>query len=218
MKSHPPENETDPPISASAARRTQARIELRAKILAAAAELFIARGYEGLSMRQLGERIGYSPATIYLHFANKDALLLALLSDGYNELGRRLAAVAAATHDPLERIAAVGRAYVAFGREQPMHYQLMFMRRADVLRERLAERSERVDAFQVLQLTVTQAQAAGVLQPGDTLAISLTLWATVHGMVGLFLVGPPLPEAQIQVTIETTIAGILYGLAKEGLR
>ncbi|NTU80497.1 MAG: TetR/AcrR family transcriptional regulator [Chloroflexales bacterium] len=198
--------------SSSAARRAQARADLRAKILAAAAELFVAGGYQGLSMRQLAERIGYTAPTIYLYFANKDALLFALLEEGYNELGERLAAVAAAEPVPIARLAALGREYVAFGRERPMHYQLMFMQRADFLQARLAARANRVDPLAVLQEAVAAAASAGAIRAADPQVITLSLWAAVHGLVGLLLIGPPLPEEQIRALVDTTIAAMLAGL------
>src|SRR4051812_41495077 len=45
--------------------------DLRRKILAAALEILANEGYQQLSIRKLGERIGYSPTTIYLHFIDK---------------------------------------------------------------------------------------------------------------------------------------------------
>lgn len=204
----------DRPPSASAARRAREREELRSKILAAAAELFVAAGYEGLTMRGLAERIGYAAPTIYLYFANKDALLFALLEEGYNELGARLAAAAADQARPLPRLEALGRAYVAFGRERPTHYQLMFMRRADFLQSRLAARPGEGDAFEILQLAVAHATGAGAIHVADPLAATLALWAAVHGLVGLLLIGPPMPEAQTELLITTTITAMLAGLAQ----
>jgi AcrR family transcriptional regulator len=201
--------------TASAQRRAQARDDLRAKILAAAAELFVERGHEGMSMRQLAERIGYTPATIYLHFENKDALLFALLDEGYRDFGERMAA-AAAEPDPLARLETLGRTYIAFGLENPTHYQLMFMRRADFLQAKLAARADHIDAFEVLQTAVAQALAAGVLQPANPLAASIALWSTVHGLIGLLLIAPTFEPAMRQEIIDTTLRTLLTGIAARG--
>lgn len=207
-----PQSDKPAARSASAVRRAQAREDLRAKILAAAAALFVEQGYEGLSLRRLAEQIGYTAPTIYLYFANKDALLFALLDEGYNQLGAHLAEAAAAHAEPLARLEAIGRAYIAFGRAHPQHYQLMFMRRADFLQARLAARPGAGDPFAVLQGAVAQAIAAGALPPGDMLSYNLALWSAVHGLVGLLLIGPPLTEEQTQQIITTTARAVLDGL------
>ena len=63
----------------SATRRKQQQDELRAKILDAARELFVAHGVEAVSMRKVAEKIGYTATTLYNHFEDKDALLHAPL-------------------------------------------------------------------------------------------------------------------------------------------
>ena len=54
----------------------------------AAGELFLKHGYEGFSLRQVAEQIGYSPGTIYLYFDNKDDLLRALADEGLSPFSR----------------------------------------------------------------------------------------------------------------------------------
>ena len=61
--------------TASRHRREQEKEELRQTILKAAGALFLEQGYDGFSMRHLAESIGYSPATLYLYFRDKDDLL-----------------------------------------------------------------------------------------------------------------------------------------------
>ena len=75
---------------ASRRRRETQKQELRQAILEAASSLFLEQGYEGFSLRQVAERIGYTPTTIYLYFADKDALLFALLDDAFDRFGAAL--------------------------------------------------------------------------------------------------------------------------------
>ena len=69
--------------AASRIRREQQRQELRQAILTAASDVFLAQGYAGFSVRQVAERIGYSAATIYLYFQDKDDLLFAVVDEGF---------------------------------------------------------------------------------------------------------------------------------------
>jgi AcrR family transcriptional regulator len=194
-------------------RRADEQQELRQAILAAAGELLLERGYEGFSMRRLAARIGYTATTLYLYFENKEDLLFTLLDDGYREFGERLAGAAATTDDPLERLERIGRAYIRFGLENTVHYQLMFMRRSDFLWSRLAAREhDHVDSLQVLQGAVRSALLAGVLQPAPAEVLALSLWAIVHGVVALFIAAPPFPPEFVEQVMEQTLHSMLQGI------
>jgi AcrR family transcriptional regulator len=204
----------DQPISASAERRAHAKAELRQAILKAAGELFLERGYEGFSMRQVAERIGYTATTLYLYFKNKEDLLFALLDEGYAELSQRLQDAAVAEPDPVQRLARMGSAYVAYGLQHPLHYQLMFMRRPDFLLSRMAmvQDATHVNALDVLQQAVGAALAVGALKPGDALTYSLSLWSVVHGVVALALMAPLFDAGQIERMADVTITAYLEGV------
>jgi AcrR family transcriptional regulator len=50
----------------------------RERILDIALELFTEHGYDKTSLRQIAERLGFTKAAIYYHFASKDDILMAL--------------------------------------------------------------------------------------------------------------------------------------------
>ena len=56
--------------------------DTRQRILAVAQELFIEQGYDGTSLREISERLGFTKAALYYHFHSKDEILLALLETG----------------------------------------------------------------------------------------------------------------------------------------
>jgi AcrR family transcriptional regulator len=173
---------------ASRVRRERRRSELRLAILDAAAELFLERGYEQFSMRQVAERVGYTATTIYRYFADKDALIFAVVDRGFERFGAALDEAAASTTDPVERLFALGRAYVAFGLANRAYYQLMFMQRSDYLAAAPAEAKEpRYATFLTLQRAVEAAIEDGVIRRGDALEYSHAIWALVHGIVSIAL-------------------------------
>ncbi|MEI6899671.1 MAG: helix-turn-helix domain-containing protein, partial [Bacteroidota bacterium] len=86
-------------------RKTKERQELKDLILSAAKSLFIEKGIDETSIRNIAERIEYSPATIYLYFKDKDEILHELHSQGFQELGSRMS-VLMAVGDPFERLKA----------------------------------------------------------------------------------------------------------------
>jgi AcrR family transcriptional regulator len=184
-------------------RQVQEKQELRQTIVATAGELFLEQGYDHFSLRKVAERIGYSPTTIYLYFRDKDDLLFTVVDEGFTRFGQQLQAAAASTEDPWERVIALGRAYIAFGLQNQLYYQLMFMQRADFLTyERKGEGQPRLATFVVLQKAVQQAIEAGVIRPGDAETYSNVLWAMVHGMVSLAISLPAFYGTRLQQTME----------------
>jgi AcrR family transcriptional regulator len=172
----------------SAERREQGKLELHQTILEAAAKLFEEKGYEGFSLRQVAEEIGYSPTTIYLYFKDKDDLLLNVVYDGFKLFGESLQQAYDSVQDPLERLRVVGWAYFHFAMSHPIHYRLMFMQRGEFLRQKPpAGYDSVIDSFGVIQRTIAEGIEAGVMIPGDLRSYSTLIWASVHGVVSLIL-------------------------------
>ncbi len=172
----------------SALHRARQKEDLRRAILNAAAELFASKGYEGFSLRQVAEAVGYSPTTIYLYFTDKDELLFQVAMEGFQDFGARLQAAYDGADNAPERIAQLGRAYVCFGLERPVHYRLMFMQRGEFLeRPAPAGCTPVIDSFGVLRRTVEEGLASGELRGPGTDVLTSFLWSLVHGLVALSL-------------------------------
>lgn len=95
-------------------RREHKKAGTREKILEAARELFISKGCDGVSMRQVAERIEYSPTAIYLHFADKEELFRELCYRDFKRLAQIFQNLGIYT-DPIARLRQIGRAYIEFG-------------------------------------------------------------------------------------------------------
>jgi AcrR family transcriptional regulator len=169
-------------------RRDREKSELRGKILDAARELFVEQGYDAVTMRKVAERIEYSATAIYLHFADKEALLREIV-------GADFAALAAQFHrlaridDPIERLVRVGRAYVEFGLAHPNHYRLMFGARPGPPHEPppATAGDPQQDAYAFLRSVVVDAMEKKCLRPElrDPDLVAQVLWSGVHGIVSL---------------------------------
>src|SRR6266568_2054345 len=101
------------------------RQEIRQSILSAAREIAAEEGWQAVTTRKVAERIEYSQPTIYEYFANKEAILLALLCYGYEQLVAVMQVAFASTDDPEERILAMTAAYWDFAFHSPELYQVM---------------------------------------------------------------------------------------------
>ena len=106
-------------------RRERERQEIRQRILSAAREIAAEEGWQAVTTRKVAERIEYSQSTIYEYFANKEAILLALLRSGYEQLVEVVQAAFASTDDPEARLLAMTEAYWDFAFRSPELYQVM---------------------------------------------------------------------------------------------
>jgi AcrR family transcriptional regulator len=194
-------------------RRERERGALRQSILDAAAGLFAADGYEAFSLRQVAESIGYSATSIYLHFKDKDELLLHVVLEGFRGFGEALQAGYLSTDDPQERIHAIGRAYLRFGLDHPLHYRVMFMQNREMLAKKtLAGKESVIDSFAILKKAVIEAMQAGAIEVGDPNAASALFWSGVHGIVSLTVALGQLTNSQAEQLFEWQIRLFTAGL------
>jgi AcrR family transcriptional regulator len=115
-------------------RQERDREAVRRAILDAARDLFVAEGYDNVSIRKIAERIEYSPAAIYGYFPSKDDIFFALAEEGFRLLGdpglgeaqQRLQTLPT----PLERVRALFWRLYEFSRQHPEYFALMFVDRS----------------------------------------------------------------------------------------
>ena len=174
--------------------------DLRTAVLDAARQRLVREGYRDLSMRDVARAVGCSVSSIYLYFANKDALVHALMDEGFERWHRRMREVAGAEVTPAARLEAVCRAYVEFGLANPEFYEIMYMFHSDRMaryprelfrraRRNLEELGALADAYAETYAGVRRAAGSGADRAGDAGDVgdaqvrATALWATLHGIV-----------------------------------
>ncbi|MGN6472169.1 MAG: TetR/AcrR family transcriptional regulator [Mycobacteriales bacterium] len=189
--------------------------QLRAEIVAAAKELLAAStSVDEVSIRAVADAVGVTPPSIYLHFADKNELVAAVVADVFTELDAAMVQAAARASDPLARLHAHGLAYVRFALEHPEHYRIAAMDpcpRPDV-DEVLAS-----GAFVHFGATVQECIDAGIFAADDPLAITLDLWAAAHGIAALMIAKPFLPWGDREAVAERVLCAAALGHAAGGL-
>ena len=198
-------------------RQDRERQAVTASILDAARDLFIAEGYQSVSIRKIAERIEYSPAAIYSYYASKDDIFLALAAEGFHRLDDKVRA-AMTTADPLENVRGCWWAFYEFSQEQPAYFQLMFVDRS------VPRITQQWEGFEFLQQMLTNAVTAiqtaidaGVfpktLSPNAAMHM---LWASLIGpaIVGLRhrLASGEDYDALARDVLNATIAGLQAGV------
>ena len=172
-------------------RRTRERVETRQRIVDAAREMFVRKGYEATTMRAIAQRIEYTPTAIYHHFRNKEALLTELSTQDFRALAQAFQRIGQVA-DPVERLRRIGQAYIEFGIEHPMHYRLMFMTphpRVAAAKTGIKRGDPGQDAYAFLLHACEDAIAAGRFRPdlNDAHEVAQILWAGCHGLVSLHI-------------------------------
>lgn len=173
----------------SADRIERERHQKRARILAAARELFVERGFEAVTLREIAQRIEYSTTAIYVQFADKAALIEAMITEDFAAFAKGLEE-ARIVVDPVHRLVELQNAYVDFALRMPHHYQLLFLTPANTPEQTPHESPMQIEGYRVLLATVTECIESGRFRADltDVNSVTQTIWACVHGMVSLQIV------------------------------
>lgn len=205
-------------MATSATKRPRAKRgegdKLRAQILESANALLIETGdQEAVSIRAVAERVGVTPPSIYMHFADKNELLFAVCEQHFDELDRVIQHATRGVEDPLEALQQGGRAYIRFGLENPEQYRILFMSKPAAAPDGFQEeRLKGSSAFDHLVEMVEAATSGGILA-GDPVTNAICLWVSVHGITSLLLSHPNFPWPDREPLIDAVLATPMFGLA-----
>jgi AcrR family transcriptional regulator len=160
----------------------------QARIFAAARQLFDQGGVEAVSMRRIAEKVGITPMAIYKHYPDKDALLNALMLDGFAAWEARVEKIR--TTEAVAWLRQVDDEFLEFALKEPRRYEAAFLLKASAARrypeDFLAGRSPVVTR---ILARIEQARAQGLI--GDVPAIDIAIMgaALSQGMVSLYRAG-----------------------------
>ncbi len=177
-------------------KKTYHHGDLKNALIKAGADILSKEGVSALSLRKVAQKAGVSHAAPYAHFADKQALIAAISTEGYKQLYEKIAQ--AAEHyrsDPLRRLVEASWAYVQFALDEPDQFKVTL--------SGMIEKEQEYPAFveiarqsfgQVVEI-VEQCQQAGILRKGAPDLTAVSVWALIHGFVTLLM------ENQISHTV-----------------
>lgn len=202
------------PAAARKPRHAYHHGHLRQALVDQAVRTIRSRGVEGLTLREVGQDLRVSRTALYRHFADKQALLAAVAAEGFRTFRQALEqAWTPSAHDRAGFVA-MGHAYVAFAREHPSYYRVMFGGFVAKVEcdPGLAEVAD--SAFGVLVGAIAEMQAAGVVEAGDPEALAVFVWSAVHGLALLVIDGQlARPGVDVAEVIDLTMAQVWRGIA-----
>ena len=200
-------------------RRAYHHGNLSEALVQAALDLIAEYGPAGFTFAEVTRAVGVSPAAPYRHFRDRDALMADVARRGFERFADSLArAWNEGRPDPLSAFKNVGRAYLAFAREEPAYYAAMFEARLppDMSRE-LANATDQ--AFSVLRhASETLIAELPKRDRPPALMMSLHVWALSHGIASLFGRGdsarrkvPMRPEDLLEAGVLIYLDGLGFG-------
>jgi AcrR family transcriptional regulator len=196
-------------MTSGVTERDRAKADRQAAILHEAARLFAERGFSGVSLEELGAAVGVSGPAVYRHFANKQALLGAILVRVSERLLGGGQQVIAVNDSPSERLDGLIRFHVDFA-----------LTDADVIRVQdrdLASLSDddrhRVRRLQREYVDLWMAVLAG-LHPTRAEA---DLRVRAHACFGLINSTPHSVRRARSAPADSTVRGILESMASAAL-
>jgi AcrR family transcriptional regulator len=200
--------------SMATARKAYHHGELRDSLLQTAEALLEEEGPAGLSLRKVGRQLGVTPGAPYRHFEDKDALLAALATEGFQKLRASMLADQESAPDGQERLRRAGIGYLQFASSHPELLRLMFgwMPSRDV--PELCEAGDA--AFDALEGILQSCEDEGLLSRSVS-AAGLLAWSAVHGAAFLLIderIQLPEPETNAECVLNAMHESIWQGIGR----
>ena len=184
--------------------------QLREEIIDATTELLLQTGHaKAVSIRSVARRVGVTSPSIYLHFADKDALLDAVCARYFEKLDEQMQRVAAGQPSAIDVLRAQGLAYVRFATQTPELYRIATMGEgrpgSDV------DMTLNSSAFVHMRGSIEALIAEGVYPAGDPTTLALELWTAAHGVAAMLISRPYLPWGDVEAFADRVLRAVCFG-------
>jgi TetR/AcrR family transcriptional regulator len=172
-------------------KEKQQRIEL---ILKAAEKVFIIKGMEHATMSDVAELAELGKGTLYLYFTSKDDILFALTGKAIEELHKEFVKASAKPKTAIDKLRALGMAYMDYCGKNPLKYQLINFYRVQPVKPehekeipnffKCHEVSQKL--FELMVQIIVKGQADKTISKHvDPFQTALVLWGTSTGIYQL---------------------------------
>ncbi len=164
---------------------------------------------KAVSIRSVAQRVGITSPSIYLHFADKDALLDAVCARYFERLEDVMQEVVREQPSTIDRLRAQGLAYVRFAVGNPELYRIATMGEgrpgSDV------DTTLNSSAFVHMRSTIESLMEEGVYPRGDSTVAALELWTVAHGVAAQLISRPYLPFGDVEAFADRVMRSACCG-------
>lgn len=195
--------------------------EVKGNILNAARKVVAEEGFQGLSIRKITKQIDYSPGIVYHYFRNKEEIIEALVTEGYERILAAITTVPRNEGQPEAEIKVVFTKYIRAALAAPEEYKAFLLneRPSILVKTSLLDRGimERSRTLQALGEAIQRGVETGRFAPCDPELTAQVIWTSVFGLILKIIIEGNIPPEQIDRLIEQNFKLLFSGLmAREG--
>jgi len=180
-------------MSYIAERRLEEKERRRAEILDAAEAVTASVGWDAMTMDQVARKARLSRALVYVYFKDKTDLMFGIGERSLLTLRQYFADAVAKHTRGLDQLVAIGHAYVAYSREQPVYFDVTA--RCELISPDTSNPQPNEEACliqgdcvrRLMQEALELGVRDGSIRPdvGDAKAVTVCLWGFTHGILQL---------------------------------
>ncbi|WP_425449049.1 TetR/AcrR family transcriptional regulator [Dethiothermospora halolimnae] len=175
-----------------------------------AKEIIKEDGIKGVTARKVGQRAGYSYATIYNYFNDLNTLLAYCAFDFLEDCYKYLISFKDETKDAKEQVISYALAYFRYFAENPDIFHLIFIEELGELPEELV--NSRPSVAKHLRDSIVKCADEGYVKKEDVDLLGELITSSIHGKLLFFLKRSPVEEGD---EIVTSIKNELDAFIKE---
>ena len=168
-------------------RREREKTLTKQAILHAARQIAQEDGWSGVTIRKIGELIEYSPSMVYEYFSSKEAVLIALLHEGFRILVADMRQAFAAEPDPTEKLYRIAEAYWQMAQAHPDLYQVMHGLSGVSIDPQEVTIAVKEACAIPLEALENWARSKNLLVPDAMDKVEIT-WCLLHGITSLAII------------------------------
>ena len=192
--------------------------DLKNALIKVGIQILSKEGLGGLSLRRVAKKAGVSHTAPYAHFADKQALIAAISTEGYHQLYEQLTAAVETNHgNPQNLLVEVGWAYVQFALKDPELFKVMFSGVIEQEKDYPDFREISQKNFQLLLGIIKTYQESGLLAPEPVDLVAVRLWSVVHGFIMLLLEGQISHTLLDRMSIKELMVFMIDEIAKKDI-
>jgi AcrR family transcriptional regulator len=199
---------------------------LREEVLDAAETLMVdSSSADAVSIRAISQIVGVTAPSIYRHFADRNALVLAACERAYSRFDQYIDKAAADATDPLHDIKSRALAYVRWALDNPGQYRVLFMlpgthsHDEETANDSFDPVKSHIQGLQQLDRALAGAVAQGLIHPsGPTMELATLLWSMVHGIASIRIAQPDFPWPDVEKTVGDMFQILAIGMCTEAAR
>jgi AcrR family transcriptional regulator len=159
-------------------------LELRDACIVAAREVIAEHGIEKLSLREVSRKLGVSHQAPYKHYPSRDHLLTEVMRRCFQGFAAYLDS-RAHFDDPREDLESLGLQYLAYARQHPLEYRLMFGTTWPASASQAQLIRDATHAFDVLRGVLRRIHGESAAARELVELDALYIWSSVHGLAGV---------------------------------